>query len=284
MGTVSSSWIGQSIRRREDARLLQGQGRYLDDLPLPDALEAAVLRSPHAHARIARLDAAAALSLPGVVAILDGPGLASRLAPLTTAHWRTPPAIQERVRPRLRQDQQPLLAVERVKYVGEPVALVAAEDRYLAEDALERIEVEYEPLPIITNVEQALRPDAPVLNEAWDDNVAVAFELDKGDLERAFAEAHVVVRERFRSHRYTGVPIETRGVAAVLDPHNSQLTVWSSTQVPHALRDLLASLFDLSASRSGSSLRTSAGGSASKDTCMPKRSSSPCSRASCVVR
>src|SRR3712207_2298802 len=95
MAAVPSSWIGQSIRRREDARLLRGQGRYVSDLPLPAALEAAVLRSPHAHARITRLDASAAMSLPGIVAILDGPSLASRLAPLTTAHWRTPPAVQE---------------------------------------------------------------------------------------------------------------------------------------------------------------------------------------------
>jgi carbon-monoxide dehydrogenase large subunit len=240
--TSGQSWVGRSIRRKEDARLLRGQGRYFDDLPLPGALAAAVLRSPHAHARLLRIDSSRALALPGVYAVLTGADLVPPADAIGTAHWAIHPAIQAAANPRIRPDRMPLLATDKAHYVGEPVAVLVADDRYLAEDALELIEVEYEPLPVLTNVDAALAPDAPLIHEEWGDNVALAFEVRKGDVEAAFAAAQVVVRDRFRSHRYTGVPIETRGVAAAVDPHSGNLTVWTSIQMPHPTRDLLASL------------------------------------------
>jgi carbon-monoxide dehydrogenase large subunit len=240
------SWIGQPVRRREDERLLRGTGRYLADLRLGGALEAVFLRSPHAHARIRQIDASRARALPGIVAVLDGSQIAARVEPLTPTLWKTPPpSIQERANPRVHPDRQPLLALGKVKYVGEPLAVVVAASRYIAEDAVELIEVEYEPLPAVRSVDDASRPDAPLLNEDWGDNFSVALEVDKGEADQAFAAAHVVVRDRLRSHRYAAVPIETRGVAALPDPHDGQLTVWASTQVPHAVRDVLATLLKL---------------------------------------
>jgi aerobic carbon-monoxide dehydrogenase large subunit len=239
------SWIGRSVRRREDGRLLRGDGRYLDDLKLPGMVEAAILRSPHAHARLVSIDASRAQALPGVLAVLDGAALAARLGPLQTSTWRTPAIIEALAKPMIRPDNQPLLASERVRYVGEPVLVVVAESRYLAEDALELIEVEYEPLAVLRDVDQALAPGAPLLHDDWGDNVALDFSISKGDPTAAFAAAHLVLRDRFRSHRYTGVPIETRGVLATTDPFTGQLTVYSSTQVPHRVRDQVASLLKL---------------------------------------
>jgi carbon-monoxide dehydrogenase large subunit len=246
MANGNQSWIGRAVRRREDRRLLRGDGRYLADLRLPGALEVAFLRSPHAHALVKRIDAGRARRLPGVVAVFDGSDVAERVEPLTPTLWKTPPAaIQERARPRIRPERQPLLALGKVRYVGEPVALVVATDRYVAEDALELIDVDYEPLPPVQGVDDALRTDAPLLHDEWGDNVTVSLQVDKGQVEQAFAQAEVVVRERLRSHRYAAVPIETRGVAATVDPHDGRLSVWASTQVPHAVRDVLAALFQL---------------------------------------
>src|SRR5690349_6692460 len=166
-GTAAlQTWVGRPLRRREDRRLLRGEGRYFDDLPLPGALHAAVLRSPHAHARIVSLDASTALALPGVVAVLTQQDLVAPADSLNTEHWAIAPAIRERAKPRVRPSRQPLLAEGKATYVGEAVAVIVAESRYLAEDALELIRVEYEPLPVVTDVERALDPDAPLVHEA----------------------------------------------------------------------------------------------------------------------
>jgi aerobic carbon-monoxide dehydrogenase large subunit len=214
----------------DDARLLRGQGHYVGDIRLPGQLEAAFLRSPHGHARLVGLDPSEALTMAGVSAILTGEDARSLSTPL---------------RPRLgipsfKECELPCLAVEKVRFQGQPVALLAAESRPLAEDALERIQVEYEPLPAVVDARQAVEPGAPVLHEAWGDNVHVESTFSAGDVEGAFEGADIRIARRFTTDRYTGVPMEPRAVLASFEPASGDLTVWSSTQVPHLLRTALA--------------------------------------------
>ncbi|WP_406089654.1 xanthine dehydrogenase family protein molybdopterin-binding subunit [Streptomyces sp. NBC_01013] len=236
----SGSWIGRSVPRVEDDRLLRGNGRYVDDVALPGAVQAAFLRSPHAHARIESVDVTSALAAPGVVAVWTGDDVADLPAMLNKEELRTPPGLADLLDPLVRMTPMPLLAREKVLYVGQPVALVLAENRYLAEDALELIEVRYAPLPVLVDPEHALSPDAARLHEDLPDNTAVAVATRVGDPEEAFAAAHAVVSERFDAHRYVASPIETRAVSAQVEPYDGRLTVWSGTQTPHRLRDAIA--------------------------------------------
>ncbi|GAB3360374.1 xanthine dehydrogenase family protein molybdopterin-binding subunit [Amycolatopsis echigonensis] len=235
-----ANWIGRSLPRVEDDRLLRGQGRYVDDLELPNALEAAFLRSPEAHARIVSVDVSAALSAPGVAAVWTGDDLAGLAPLLNREELRTPPGLADLVDPLVRMTPMPLLAAEKVAYVGQPVAVVFAENRYLAEDALELIAVRYEPLPVVVDPDEARKPDAPRIHDELPDNVAVAATTRVGDPGAAFRDAHTVIREEFHAHRYVASPIETRAVAAHVDPYRGELTVWSGTQTPHRLRDSIA--------------------------------------------
>jgi carbon-monoxide dehydrogenase large subunit len=234
--------IGQSLPRVEDERLLRGAGRYTDDIHPEGCLEAAFLRSPLAHARVVMVDSTQAREAPGVVAVIDGAAAAALAGPLVFEMARiVPEPVRRSVDPLVRVQPMPSLAVERVTYVGQPVAMVIAENRYLAEDALALIDVEYEDLPTVVDPEAALEPDAPLLEPEWGDNIAIAFDFKKGDPDAAFARAHVKIDERFRSHRYMAAPIETRGVVAAPDPYERSLTVWCSSQTPFLLRDFLAS-------------------------------------------
>jgi carbon-monoxide dehydrogenase large subunit len=224
-------YVGQSVRRREDGRLLQGSGRFAGDVNRPGMLHAAVFRSVHAHARIVRLDTAAARAAPGVVDVLtyqDAPPL-HRPIPLRMSDR----GIMERFL------QHPL-AHEKVRYVGDPVAVVLAQDRYRAEDAIERIEAEYEILPAVVNAQAAAGPGSPLLFEAVGTNVVASFDLKFGDVERAIREADVVVRETFDVQRHTAVPMETRGLVAEWDSGRRVLTLWGPTKVPFFSRTILA--------------------------------------------
>ena len=233
--------IGRAVPRVEDERLLRGQGRYLDDLHLEGAAEAAFLRSAHAHARVVSLDTTAAQAHPGVLAVLDGVAAAAKLEPLIFDIARiVPETVQRSVNPMVRVHPMPVLALDRVTYVGQPLAMIVARDRYVAEDAMELIDVEFEILPAVVDAEAALEPDAALVEPSWGDNLAISFAFARGDVEAALAACDVVVEERFRSHRQSASPIETRGVVASVDPQDGTLLVWSSTQVPHMLRDLLA--------------------------------------------
>lgn len=239
-GHDGGGWIGRSVPRVEDDRLLRGDGRYVDDIALPGAVEAAFLRSPHAHARVESVDVTAALTAPGVVAVWTGDDVADLPAMLNKEELRTPPGLAALLDPLVRMTPMPLLARDKVLYVGQPVAVVLAENRYLAEDALELIEVRYAPLPVLVEPEDALGQDAVLLHEDLPDNTAVAVATRVGDPETAFAGAHAVVSERFEAHRYVASPIETRAVCAQVDPYSGRLTVWSGTQTPHRLRDAVA--------------------------------------------
>ncbi|MCX4515100.1 xanthine dehydrogenase family protein molybdopterin-binding subunit [Streptomyces sp. NBC_01619] len=245
----NGGWIGRSVPRVEDDRLLRGNGRYVDDIALPGAVEAAFLRSPHAHARIESVDVTAALAAPGVVAVWTGGDVADLPAMLNKEELRTPPGLAELLDPLVRMTPMPLLAREKVLYVGQPVAVVFAENRYLAEDALELVEVRYGPLPVLVDPEHALTEDATRLHEDLPDNTAVAVATRVGDPERAFAGAHAVVSERFEAHRYVASPIETRAISAQVDPYSGRLTVWSGTQTPHRLRDAIAHTLGLESAR-----------------------------------
>jgi carbon-monoxide dehydrogenase large subunit len=224
--------IGASIRRKEDRRLLTGRGKYAADFRLPAMLHAAVLRSPHAHARLGTIQAEAARGLAGVAAVITGRDLAGvgripvRLGP----------------RPSLIACLQPPLATEKVRYVGEPVAVVIAESRYLAEDALELIRVDYEPLAPVADCRRAVEPGAPVLHDAISGNIVDRLSTHTGDAMRALAAAPVRVRESFAVQRHTGVPLETRGLVAAWDGGTRVLTIWGVAKVPHFNRRVLADL------------------------------------------
>ncbi len=225
-----SKLVGTKVKRREDPRLVQGLSHYVDDIRLADVLHVAILRSPHAHARIDGVRTDAALALPGVAAAVTSADLGDRVGSVPCAASN----------PTLRTPEHPVLAKGRVRYVGEPVAAVVAEDSYTARDALDLIEVDYEPLPAVSDLERALSPDAPKVHPQWPDNQAFTFELGQGDMDKARAEADVVVKQKFVHQRLAPIPVETRGVVARYFPGEDELTVWTSTQIPHLLRAQLA--------------------------------------------
>jgi carbon-monoxide dehydrogenase large subunit len=227
--------VGARVARREDPRLLTGQGSYVDDHRPARMLYAAFLRSPHAHARIRRLDVSAALALPGVAAVLTGEDIARSSKPVRAASKT----------PNVKTTSYPPLALGKVRHVGEAVAMVAAESRYVAEDAVERIVVDYEPLPVVRDVESALDPASPVLHDEAETNLLVSREFARGDVDAALAGAAVVVRERFRFHRHTPVCMENRGCLGEYATASGALTLRSSAQCPGLVRDVLADLLDI---------------------------------------
>jgi len=249
----AQGWIGSSIRRKEDGRLLTGRGCYVDDVQLPDMLHLAVVRSPHAHARLRHVDVTPARARPGVVAAFDGATVRERLGPLPSGQRKQSElarvaAIDPTLAPLLRMETQPLLAVDKTRFVGEGVAVVLADSRYAAEDAAEQVVVDYEPLAPVTDAAAASQPDAPRVHDEFDDNVSLRLHLRAGDAAAAFAGADRVVRRRFRMQRITGIPIETRGVVARPEPDGS-LTVWAASQSVHASRDAIAQSLQMDPAR-----------------------------------
>ncbi len=236
--TNGAPHVGRSLRRKEDPRLITGRARYTDDISLPGTLWAAFVRSPEAHAKIVSIDADAARQRPGVHAVFTIEDMSDLTAPLPLA-W-VPPGITVN-----NPDHWPL-ARGTVKHVGDPVAVVLGTDRYGVVDASEDVAVEYEPLPVVTDPEAALR-GAPFVHEQFGTNETHQWSLGGGDLEAGFAAADVIVERRVVNHRTAGAPIETRGVLA--DYRAGSLTVWSATQVPHFLRLFLAILLGMSEER-----------------------------------
>ena len=230
------SLIGAEVRRREDPALVQGAGRFVDDLVLSHTAAMAVLRSPHAHARLRRIDVSRAVALPGVLAVLTARDLEGRVDP--------EPAVG--IPPNARRPARPLLAQAIVRYVGEPVAAVVAESRYVAADACDVIEVDYEPLPAVGDTDAALVPGAPRVHEAFPDNVVFRWAWTHGDVDAAFARARHAVRLRLVNQRVAGMAMEPRGCLA--EWRNGMLTVWAGTQTPHRLRSGLAEILKLSES------------------------------------
>ncbi len=225
-----SKLVGTKVKRREDPRLVQGLSHYVDDLRMADVLHVALLRSPHAHARINGINKEAAVALPGVVSVVTGADIGDSVGSVPCAA----------ANPTLRTPPHPVLAQDAVRYVGEPVVAVVAEDSYTARDALDLIEVDYEPLPAVSDLEKALQPGSPVVHSQWPDNQAFTFECGTGDMDKARAEADVIIKQKIIHQRLAPIPVETRGVVARYFPGENQLTVWSSTQIPHLLRAMLA--------------------------------------------
>jgi carbon-monoxide dehydrogenase large subunit len=220
-----AKWVGQSLRRKEDPRLITGQAMYVDDIVVPGMLHAAIVRSPEAHARIVSIDGSAALERPGIRAVFTGEDMSDLLAPLPMA-W-APPGVE------VKTPERWPLARGRVCHVGDAVAMVVGDDKYAVVDAAGDVRVEYESLPVVVDVEEALK-DETLVHESLGTNTAHEWTMGGGDVEQALADADVVVERRIVNHRTAGAAIETRGCIA--EYRAGGLTVWSSTQVPHLVR------------------------------------------------
>ena len=225
-----SRLVGARVKRREDPRLVRGLAHYVDDVRLPDTLHVAILRSPHAHARIRSIRVEEASKAPGVVSVVTGIAIRDSIGPV--------PVVAQN--PTLRVPLHTVLAVDKVCYVGDGVAAVVAQDSYAAQDALDLIQVDYEPLPVVSDPEKALAPDSPVIHSEWPDNVAFRWTLKQGNLAKAFRDAYRIVKQHLVHQRLAPIAIEGRGVLARYLPGEKELTVWSSTQIPHLLKTQLS--------------------------------------------
>ncbi len=229
--TTPAKLVGQAIKRREDPQLITGQGSFLDDIKLPGMTHACVLRSPYAHARIKSIDTSRAKAHPGVVAVFTGEDMLD-LNPLPCA-WQAGRVKNNVNTPRV-------LAVGEVHFAGDPVALVIAEDRYIARDACDLIEVEYEPLPVVVDAKKATEPGAPQLHENAPNNIVMEWDAgDKAKADAAIAAAEVVVHEQIINQRLIPTPMETRGAIARYESATGEFTLWTTSQAPHVMRLLL---------------------------------------------
>ena len=228
--------VGRALPRAAAQRLAAGRGRYTDDVRIPGMLHAAFLRSPLAHARFTGLDLSAARALPGVIAAFDGHDIGRVCSPWTTTFASLPAH---------RSAAQPPLALERVFWQGQALAMVVAETRALAEDGVAAIAIDWEELDPVVDAGAALAAGSPAIHPDLGGNLAFAHAIDAGPVEQLFAGAHRVIRRTFDFSRHTGVPLEARTVLAEFDPGARQLTVHQSTQVPHQMRAIFARLFGL---------------------------------------
>jgi carbon-monoxide dehydrogenase large subunit len=231
--------IGARVQRLEDPRLLTGHGRYVDDIRLPGTLHVALCRSDYGHARIVGIETADAAAMPGVIGIFTVADIDAGLAPIVaTSRMRDYQATE-----------LPVLARDKVRYVGEPVVAIVAESRYLAEDAAEQVYIDYDPLPDLASAGAALADGAPLLHEELESNVIVARTFARGEVDEALAGAAVTVKGRFRIGRKSPAPMENRCYLASYDPGRRSLELYSSTQVPGIIRDCLAEIIGMPGSR-----------------------------------
>jgi aerobic carbon-monoxide dehydrogenase large subunit len=234
---MGAKHFGASVKRLEDPALLAGRGRFVDDMKMPSVLQACFVRSPHAHARLRGIDVKPAMKIPGIHAVLTADDL--------------PEAMRNRSMPMLLPNPsiaaartQTALARNEVNYVGQPVAVVIADTRYLAEDAAAAMIVDYDPLGVVSDCRDAIINGAARVHSDFESNVVAKFSSAYGDVEAAFASAAHVFEEEIWQHRGGGMALETRAVLASLDPVSDYLTVWSSTQTPHIGRRMLADMLD----------------------------------------
>ena len=249
MKPAAPCYIGRSVPRREDRRLLLGNGRFIADIQLPGMLHVAFVRSDRAHARIASIRTDRALSFPGAVAIFTAADIGPLMRPIPGMQNQPPKAWREVVEHELNIPDQPILATGKVCHVGEPIAAVVAECRYTAEDAAALVLVELEPLAPVASIDAALDPASPCVHDALSSNVIARLRIRKGDAATILASGVRTLRHRFDNHRYCAMPIECRGVAAQYDAGNDAMTVWSATQVVHWVRREIASRLGLTESR-----------------------------------
>ena len=235
MASPAHVWIGKDVPRLEDPKLLAGRATYTDDVRLPGMLHAAVLRSPHAHARIVRIDTSRARALPGVVAVVTGEDARALTNPLPA--FCAEPVVQY------------ALAVDKVRFAGEAVAAVAAVDRYTAEDAAALIDVEYEPLPVLTDPYEAMKAEAPKIHDTLPSNLVFEKTMSFGDVDGDFARAARVIRRRLRWHRASAQPLETAGAVCRYDPLSQRMDVWSNTNMINFVGWLVANTLKIPASK-----------------------------------
>jgi len=221
-------YVGQRVKRTEDPRLIQGLGHYVDDIKLPDTLHVAFLRSMYAHARITGLDVSEASHAPGVVAVYTGKDVA-KVGPVPCAA----------ALPDLKVPDYRVLASDHVVFVGQPIAVVVATDRYAARDAIDLIMIDYEELPPVVDVEEAAK-GGPLVYEEYGDNIAYKLTAGEGDIDAALKASDHVITQRIVHQRLAPMAMEGRGVLARYYPGEQELTIWSSTQIPHLLRTQLA--------------------------------------------
>lgn len=238
---MSTRFFGKRIKRNEDPRLLTGQALFVDDVNLPKMLHAAFLRSPYAHAHIKGIDVSQALERDGVVAAYTATDLGDywQPGPLLVA----PPPVKDIV---FNERTQVPLAKDKVRFAGEPIVMVLAESRYIAEDALADIEVDYEPLAVVVDLEKALQPDSPYVHDDLKTNIAAHVVQTKGDYEAAAKDAALVIERRFLYEHGCAAAIENRGIVAEWDPRAEKLTIWDTTQAPVVIRNGLAGMLGLS--------------------------------------
>ncbi|HTY80171.1 MAG TPA: xanthine dehydrogenase family protein molybdopterin-binding subunit [Candidatus Bathyarchaeia archaeon] len=234
--TSPQDLIGASPLRKEDRRLITGAGRYVDDLKRPGMLHMAVVRSRHAHARVVKIAVEAARAVPGVIAVWTAADLPEIKSSMPAGYGGSYKG---------RAFQVPVLAHERVRYVGEGVAIVLGESVYAAADGAQAVEVEYDPLPVASDTEEAVTTTPPI--HEWPDNTTLPVGAHYGDVEAVWRQCDVVVSERLRHPRIAGAALETRGALAYHDADTGTLTVWSSTQNPYSLRDSLATVLEMPA-------------------------------------
>ena len=227
----------KSVKRREDLRMITGHALYTDDIKLKGCLYAAFLRSEHSHALIKAIKTENAMKLEGVVAVYTGSDLKDHIKPVPTA-WLLPDSD-------LKLTPYHAVAFDKVRYSGDPVAVVVAVDPYIAYDALDLIEVEYEVLPSVTDQEKAVEDGSPMLYDSIKNNIAFNWHLKGGDPDKVFSEAEVVIKERFVNQRLQPAPMETRGVISEYSPSDDKYTVWMTSQNPHVHRFLISSMLGI---------------------------------------
>lgn len=229
--------VGASVRRHEDPKLVAGSGTYVDDIKLPGMLHVGIVRSPYAHAKINNVDMSALDDVSWVAAKMAGADVrASSKVPLPIT-WVIPADIKA--------PQHWAMAVDKVNYMGEPVAVVAVDDRYRIEDAVDMVQVDYEPLDAITDIEESVKEGAAAIHESLGTNQAYHFGVVTGDIDAAFSDAEVTVSQRFVNQRLASVSMETRGIVAQYNKQMNEMTVWSSTQIPHLLKHHIAEMLGL---------------------------------------
>jgi aerobic carbon-monoxide dehydrogenase large subunit len=226
---MPDKYVGQRVKRTEDPRLIKGLAHYVDDIKLPDTLHVSFVRSVYAHARINSIDTSEALKAPGVVAIYTGKDVADKIGPVPCAS----------ALPELKVPDYRVLAQDKVLFVGHPIAAVVANDRYAARDAVDLIVVDYEDLPAVVDVEEAAK-GGTVIHESFGDNIAYKMSSGEGDIDAALSSADRVIKQRVIHQRLAPIAMEPRGVLARYFPGEAELTIWSSTQIPHLLRTQLA--------------------------------------------
>jgi 2-furoyl-CoA dehydrogenase large subunit len=219
-------WVGKRFKRKEDLRLLTGRGNFMDDIRLPNMKHAAILRSPYPHAWIKGVDTSDAQKVPGVRGILTGEDVANMSVPFPVG-VPVPPKYYS-------------CAVDKVRFVGEPIAVVVADNRYIAEDALDLIKVDYDPLPVAMDIEEAAKPDAPILHENIGSNVYSHRLFQYGDMKKAYKDADLVVKGKFLFPKYGSTPIETYAVIASYNPFNEEFVIYNNYQGPFVNHSLVA--------------------------------------------